>query len=104
LTDALGRLSIADTLSLHENIRRALLEMARKFNTPTCLLVFNMSLQTCLEQNQHQTRTHLIPEHMIAYQVQQLQQVLLTLPQEGWDQIHIFDEHHRDIEIVIAPS
>lgn len=101
---ALGRLSIADTLSLHENIRRALLAIARKFNFHTCLLVFNMTLQKCLEQNQHQTRTHLIPEHMIAYQVQQMQQALLDISHEGWDQIHIFDEDHRDVEIVIAPS
>jgi len=100
---ALGRLSIADTLALHENIRRALLEIARKLNAPTCLLVFNMSLQTCLAHNQHQTRTHRIPEHMIAYQVQQLPQVLLSLPQEGWDQIHILDEHHPVGEIVITP-
>lgn len=101
---ALGRLSIADTLCLHENIRTALLEIARKLNTPTCLIVFHMSLQTCLEQNQHQIRTHLIPEHMIASQLQQLQQVLTRLPHEGWDQIHILNEHHRDVEIIIAPS
>ncbi len=100
---ALGRLSIADTLSLHETIRRALLEIARKLNSPTCLLVFHMSLQTCLEHNQHQTRTHRLPEHMIAYQVQQLPQVLLSIPHEGWDQIHIFDEHHPVGEIVITP-
>ena len=100
---ALGRLSIADTLSLHETIRRALLEIARKLNSPTCLLVFHMSLQTCLENNQHQTRTHRLPEHMIAYQVQQLPQVLLSIPHEGWDQIHIFDEHHPVGEIVITP-
>ena len=99
-----GRLSIADTLSLHENIRRALLEIARKLNASPCLLVFNMTLQTCLEYNQHQTRTHLIPEQMITYQVQQVQQALPSIPHEGWDQIHIFDEYHRDIELVIAPS
>ena len=80
---AMERLSIADTLSLHETIRRALLELAGKLNSPTCLLVFHMSLQTCLEHNQHQARTHRIPEQMIAYQVQQLPQVLLSIPHEG---------------------
>ncbi len=101
---ALGRLSIADTLSLHENIRRALLEIARKLHAPTCLLVFHMSLQTCLARNQHQTRTHFIPEQMITYQVQQLPQVLLSIPHEGWDQVRILDEHHPNVEIVVAPS
>lgn len=101
---ALGLLSIADTLSLHENVRHALLEIARKLNIHTCLVVFNSSLQTCLEQNRHRARTHIIPEQMIAYQVEQLQQVLLSIPHEGWDQIHILDEHHPDVEIVIAPS
>jgi predicted kinase len=46
------RLTIADALSLHETARRGLLELARRFSYYTCLLVFNMSLQTCLLQNQ----------------------------------------------------
>jgi protein phosphatase len=99
---ALGRLSIADTLALHETIRRALLDIARKLDAPTCLLIFHMSLQTCLEHNQHQTRTHRIPEHMIAFQVHQLPQVLLNIPHEGWDQVRILDESHPAVEIVIA--
>jgi predicted kinase len=65
---------------------------------------FNMSLQTCLERNQHQARTHRIPEHMIAYQIQQVPQVLLSIPHEGWDQIHIFDEHFPAVEIDLLPS
>jgi predicted kinase len=100
----LGRLSIADTLSLHENIRRTLLEMARKCNAPTCLLVFHMSLQTCLERNQHQIRTHRIPEQMITAQVQLLPQVLHSLPYEGWDQVRILDEAHPTIQMIIASS
>jgi len=54
LTKRLGRLSIADTLSLQETMRHALLEIARKLGAPTCLLVFNMSLQTL--QIQHKFR------------------------------------------------
>ncbi len=65
---ALGRLSIADTLCLYEAVRKALLEIAHKLHA--CLFVFAMTFETCLEQNQHQHRTHLIPEDMIAYQVQ----------------------------------
>jgi protein phosphatase len=101
---SLGRLSIADTFSLLETMRRALLEIARKLNSPTCLFVFNMSLQKCLERNQHQTRTHRIPEHMIVYQIQQVSQVLLSIPHEGWDQIHIFDERLTAVEIDLLPS
>ena len=86
------RLTIADTLSLHETARRGLLELARRFSYYACLLVFNMSLQTCLLQNQHQARTHFIPEQMIAYQVQQLQQALAGIPHEGWDQVVMLDE------------
>jgi predicted kinase len=96
------RLTIADTLSLHETARRGLLELARRFSYHTCLLVFNMPLQTCLLQNQHQARTHFIPEQMIAYQVQQLQQVLAGIPHEGWDQVVILDEQQRDVEIEVT--
>ena len=92
----------ADTLSLHETARRGLLELARRFSYHTCLLVFNMSLQTCLLQNQYQARTHIIPEQMIAYQVQQLQQALAGISHEGWDQVVMLDEQHRDVEIEIA--
>ena len=101
---ALGRLSIADTVCLHEAVRMALLEIAHKFNAPTCLFVFAMTLQTCLEQNQHQHRTHRIPEDMIASKVQQLQLALPQIPHESWDHIRIFNEHHRDAQILITPS
>ena len=45
---AMERLSIAETLSLHETIRCALLELAGKLNSPTCLLVFHMSFKHAL--------------------------------------------------------
>jgi imidazoleglycerol phosphate synthase glutamine amidotransferase subunit HisH len=42
-----------------------------------------------------------VGEKVISYHLQILQQALLDIPQEGWDQVHILDEHHGDVDIRI---
>jgi hypothetical protein len=62
-----------------------------------------MSLQTCLAHDQYQTRGRLVGEKIISYHLQILQQALLEIPYEGWDQIHILDEQHCDVDVEIIP-
>jgi protein phosphatase len=97
----LGRLTIADSTALQANARQTLIEMARRYQYHSCLLVFNMSLQTCLAHDQHQTRGRTVGEKVISYHLQILQQALQEIPQEGWDQVHILDEQHSDVGIRI---
>lgn len=98
-----GRLTIADSTALHANARQILIEIAQRYQYRSCLFVFNMSLQTCLAHDQHQTRGRTVGEKVISYHLQVLQQALLEIPQEGWNEIHILDEQHSDVDVEIVP-
>ncbi len=98
-----GRLTIADSTALQANARQTLIEIAQRYQYHSCLFVFNMSLQTCLAHDQHQARGRMVGEKVISYHMQILQQALLDIPHEGWDQIHILDEQHRDMDVEIIP-
>jgi len=98
-----GRLTIADSTALQANARQALIEIARRYQYHSSLFVFNMSLETCLAYDQHQTRGRRVGEKVISYHQQILQQALLEIPQEGWDQIQILDEQHCHMDVEIVP-
>ena len=98
-----GRLTIADSTALQANARQHLIEIARHYQYYSCLFVFNMSLQTCLVHDQHQTRGRMVGEKVISYHLQILQQALLEIPHEGWDQIHILDEQRCNVDMDIMP-
>jgi len=98
-----GRLTIADSTALHANARQTLVEIAQRYQYHSCLVVFNMSLQTCLAHDQHQTRGRMVGEKVISYHLQILQQALLEIPHESWDQIHILDEQHCNMDVEIIP-
>jgi predicted kinase len=99
-----GRLTIADSTALQANARQTLVEIARRYQYHSCLVIFNMSLQTCLARDQHQTRGRAVGEKVISYHLQILQQALLEIPQEGWDEVVMLDEQHGDVDIEIMPS
>lgn len=98
-----GRLTIADSTALQANARQALIEIARRYQYHCSLFVFNMSLETCLAYDQHQTRGRKVGEKVIYYHLQILQQALPAIPHEGWDEIHILDEQHCDVDVEIIP-
>jgi predicted kinase len=98
-----GRLTIADSTALQASARQTLVEIARYYQYHSCLVVFNMSLQTCLVHDQHQTRGRMVGEKVISYHWQILQQALLEIPHEGWDQIRMLDEQHSNVDVEIIP-
>jgi len=98
-----GCLTIADSTALQANARQTLIEIAQRCQYHSCLFVFNMSLQTCLAYDQHQTRGRTVGEKVISYHLQILRQALFEIPHEDWDQIHILDEQHSDVNIEIIP-
>ena len=99
-----GCLTIADSTALQANARLTLVEIARCCRYRSCLVVFNMSLQTCLARDQHQTRGRMVGEKVISYHMQILQQALPEIPYEGWDEILMLDEQHGGVDIEIMPS
>lgn len=98
-----GCLTIADSTALQANARQTLIEIAQRYQYHSCLFVFNMSLQTCLAHDQHQTRGRTVGEKVISYHLQILRQALLEIPHEGWDQIHILDEQHCNVDVEVIP-
>jgi predicted kinase len=97
------RLTIADSTALQAKTRQTLIETAQHYQYHSYLFVFNMSLQTCLAYDQHHTRGRIVGEKVISYHLQILQQALLEIPQEGWDEIHILDEQNCDVDVEIMP-
>jgi predicted kinase len=95
-------LTIADSTALMPEARHRLVEMARRQHFTTCLVVFNMSLQTCVAQDREATRGRIVGEQVIAYHIKQLQRVLQDVHREGWDQIYLLDDQHRDVDLTMA--
>ena len=99
-----GRMTIADSTALQPEARHRLLEVVHRHHYYTCLLVFNMSLETCLRYDQHQSRGRIVGEQVIAYHIELLQKALLDIPHEGWNQWHVLSEPQPFSEIEIVPS
>lgn len=98
-----GRLTIADSTALHADSRQKLLNLATKHHYCTCLLLFDISLETCLRYDQHQARGRIVGKDVITYHLDLFKRALLDVPQEGWKVIHNIDEHHPWPEIRITP-
>lgn len=96
-----GCLTIADSLWFDEDARRAHIELAKQLNYSTCLIAFDLSLEMCLAQNRQPDRTHHLPDEYIIGQIHYFQKVLQSIPHEGWGQLLVLDEHHRDLDIEI---
>ena len=60
---SLDRPILADTVNLYLELRPRMLQLAKAHGYPTALVVFDMSLATCLEQNAQRGAT--IPEDNI---------------------------------------
>ncbi len=95
----LGRFTVADSTALHTDARRKLREMARMQGYLACLLIFNVSLATCLERDQRRER--MVGQDVVVYHARLLHQTLLDAPQEGWDQIHTLGETDMDAQIEV---
>jgi predicted kinase len=97
-----SRFTVADSTALQPEARRKLRELARRYGYLACLLIFDVSMQTCLERDRKRER--MVGEQVIAYHTRLLQQTLLNAPTEGWDQVHVLGETDMDAEIEIDGS
>jgi predicted kinase len=95
-------LTIADSTALMPEARHRLIEMARRQHFTTCLIIFNMSLQTCLAHDREATRGRTVGEQVITYHSKQLQRVLHDVLHEGWDQIYLLDEEHIEVDLAVV--
>jgi len=85
-----GRFTVADSTALQVEARNRMLGLARRHNYYTCIFVFDIPLETCIQQDQARQRT--VGEQVISYHANQLQQTLADIRGEGWHQMHILKD------------
>lgn len=98
---SLGRFTVADSTALQQFARRRLLDQAHRSGYAACLLIFNISPETCLARDLQRPRS--VGEAVIRYHADLLQKTLLLAPQESWDQQYVLDEDEMDeaeIEVI----
>ena len=96
-----GRFTIADSTALQANARLKILEVARRHNYFTSLLLFNISPATCMQRDKGRER--MVGEQVITYHTGLLQRTIAEAPTEGWHQIHVLNEQRMQTEIRIVP-
>jgi len=99
----LRRFTVADSTALRPFARRRLLEQAHRCGYSACLLIFNVSLETCLERDSQRPRS--VGKRVVQNQFELLQKALIEAPNEGWDELYVLDESEvevAEIEIINA--
>lgn len=95
----LGRFSVADSTALYADARRRLRDMAHWHGYFACLLIFNISQETCARWNEGRERR--VEDKVHPYHATLLQQALRDAPNEGWDGLHILGEASMDAVVEI---
>ncbi len=100
----LNRLCVVDSTALTAQARKELLNLAKKYQVPTTLMLFNVPLETCVERDEKRART--AGRATVERQYQAFEQTKATIRQEGFDQVMEFQVGDLDkiqIEILFRP-
>jgi predicted kinase len=100
----LNRLCVVDSTALTAQARRELLELARKHQVPSFVLLFNVPLEKCVERDQKRERT--VGRAVIERQYQAFEQVKAGIKQEGFDKVIELPDENLDcaeIETLFRP-
>jgi predicted kinase len=101
---AVNRLCVVDSTALTPQARKDLLDLAKKYQVPTTLLLFNASLKTCIERDEKRERS--VGKAIVERQYRAFEQTKATIGQEGFDQVIEFqddDLENVQIEILFRP-
>ena len=90
-----GVFTIADSTALLKSTRRQLLTLAQKHTYHTCILVFNTSLETCIQRDLMRSRS--VGEQVVRYHNGQMLQALQAIPQEGWNRFYLLEEQQEGV-------
>jgi protein phosphatase len=99
-----NRLCVIDSTALTWQARKDLLDLAKKYQVPTTLLVFNVPLETCIERDEKRERS--VGRAIIERQYQAFEQSKETIRQEGFGQVLEFQDGDLEkvqIEILFRP-
>ena len=78
--------------------------MAKKYQVPTTLMLFNVPLETCVERDEKRERS--VGRAIVERQYQAFEQTKETIRQEGFDQVVEFQDGDLEkvqIEILFRP-
>jgi predicted kinase len=81
----LGRLTVADSTALQARARRELLAIARRHRRHAALLLFDLPVETCLEQGSR--RELAVPREVVREHAAAMAGVREEVAAEGWDQV-----------------
>ncbi|MBI3998273.1 MAG: AAA family ATPase [Armatimonadetes bacterium] len=97
------RLAVADSTALRREARRTLLEISRRHGLPVVLIVFDVPEDRCYLHDTRRERR--VGRPVIERQVRLLQEALRSIPNEGFDEVHVLDDvQARRASVGIAPS
>lgn len=99
-----NRLCVVDSTALTPQARRELLDLAKKFQVPTTLMLFNAPLEICLERDDKRERS--VGKVIVERQYRAFEQTKATIGQEGFDQVVEFQDGDLEkvqIEILFRP-
>lgn len=100
----LNRLCVVDSTALTLQARHDLLNLARKYQVPCVALLFDVSLEKCIERDEARERT--VGRAVIERQYEAFKQAQASLRTEGFDQVvELGDEdlERARIEVVFRP-
>ena len=100
----LNRLCVVDSTALTGQARKELLDLAKKFQVPATLILFNVPLETCIERDEKRERS--VGRAIVERQYQAYEQSQATIRQEGFDQVVEYqdgDLEKLQIEILFRP-
>jgi protein phosphatase len=100
----LNRLCVVDSTALTPPHRREYLELAKRFQVPCVVFLFDISLEKCVERDRSRERT--VGSPVIERQYLAFGQTKTEIRQEGFDQIIELGEEDMDkvqIEIIFRP-
>lgn len=99
-----NRLCVVDSTALTAQVRKELLDLAKKYQVPSTLLVFHVPLETCSERDEKRERS--VGRAIVERQFQTFMEGQLSIHEEGFDQVvefHDGDEDRVQIEILFRP-
>ncbi|MGO8787780.1 MAG: AAA family ATPase [Terriglobia bacterium] len=99
-----NRLCVVDSTALTAQARKDLLDLAKRCQVPSTLLIFHVPLATCIERDEKRERT--VGRAIVERQYQAFKQSQEGIHQEGFDQVvefHDADQERVEIEILFRP-
>jgi protein phosphatase len=98
----LNHLAIVDSTALMQGTRHRLMQLARKWQSPAVLLVFDSDFETCFARDQG--RSQAVGKRVLRGQFKLFRQQAERLANEGWDRvITLNDNDQSHAPVVVEP-